>query len=98
MVSNEDETSQSVRCPACEGYHPQGGFAMAKLCERLVREGYVRDDRKAELLERAKNMQAGRGFVTDKVLAEREAYEKKQAAEKPPEPQPETPDLSDFLQ
>lgn len=84
-------TDKPMQCPACEGYHPQGGFAMAKLIERLVRENYVRPERETELLEKAKNMQAGKAFVTDAVLRERAAY-----AAGAPDPIA-TPDLGDFL-
>ena len=38
-------------------------YAMGQLVRRLVAEGYVREDRAPELLERAGNLEAGRGFV-----------------------------------
>lgn len=51
-------------------YSPtQCAYAMARLMERIVSEGYVRDDRAAELLERARNQEHGRGFRTDAELA-----------------------------
>ena len=40
------------------------GWAMANLMRRLIADGYVREDRKTELEERTKNMEAGRGFRT----------------------------------
>ena len=55
-------------CPTCgtaARYHPQCGYAMVKLLERLVAEGYVRDDRQKELLERTANMNGDRGFLSD---------------------------------
>lgn len=63
----------SSECPTCGReavYHPQAGFAMAKLCERLVADGYVVADLKTDLLERARNMQAGRGFLSNVELKE----------------------------
>lgn len=54
------------------------GYAMAKLMERLVVEGYVKPERAAELRERAHNLEHGRGFLTDRELSS-------------PKPEPETP-------
>jgi len=59
-------------CPACGKqavYHPQAGYAMSALCRRLVDEGYVAKDRQKELLDRACNMQRGRGFLTNAEIA-----------------------------
>lgn len=43
-------------------------YAMAQLVRRLVAEGYVRDERAAELFVRAGNLEAGRGFVIDETI------------------------------
>lgn len=68
-------------------------YAMGQLMRRLVVEGYVREERKAELAERALNLECGRGFVTD-----RERNTPTQAA---PPPKPKTAkkiadELADF--
>jgi hypothetical protein len=52
-------------------YGQAAAFALAKLCERLIREGYVRPERATELQQRASNMQHGRGFLTEAELAKR---------------------------
>ena len=50
-------------------YNPrQCAFAMGKLLERLVDEGYIREDRQSELLERARNMRDDKAFMTDVEL------------------------------
>jgi hypothetical protein len=62
----------SDQCPFCgieAVYHPRASYALAKLCERLVAEGYVVEDRQKELLDRACNMQRGRGFLTNAEIA-----------------------------
>lgn len=43
-------------------------YAMSKLLERLVDEGYVRKSRTNELLERAHNMEHDKGFLTNAEL------------------------------
>ena len=54
------------------GKHPDPVvYAMAKLLERLVAEGYVRPDRTSELLERAQNLERNRGFLTHAELKQR---------------------------
>lgn len=68
----------SSECPTCgsdAAYHPQCAFAMAKLLERLVDEGYVRKERKVELLNRAWNLEHERGFLTNKELETKQAEE-----------------------
>ena len=44
------------------------GYAMTNLMERLVREGYVREDREKELLERTANMREHHAFQTNEEL------------------------------
>jgi hypothetical protein len=44
----------------------QTRYAMCRLLDRLVVEGYIRDDRVAELKERVSSLEAGRGFTTKK--------------------------------
>lgn len=58
-------------CPTCGAsvrYHPQCAFAMAKLCARLVEDDYIRPERRAELKNRAHNLERGLGFLTDSEL------------------------------
>ena len=50
-------------------------YAMQKLLERIVDEGYVKPDRAPELLERAANMVNGRGFFTRAELKQRQDAE-----------------------
>lgn len=51
-------------------YSPtQCAYAMRQLLIRLVDQGYVVDDRQAELLERARNHALGSGFLTDAELS-----------------------------
>lgn len=45
------------------------GYAMAQFVARLIDEGYVREERRKELGSRARNLQAGDGFLTDEELA-----------------------------
>ncbi len=71
---NADE----LKCPLCDDWHPQGSYAFAKLLERLALEGYVRDERKAELMERARNLRAGKGFLTDAELEAERARARQQ--------------------
>ena len=44
-------------------------YAMQMLLCRLVDEGYVRDERRAELLDRAFNLKCGHGFLTNAELS-----------------------------
>lgn len=44
-------------------------YAMAKLNERLIAEGYVVPERAAELRERSHNLEQGRGFLTNRELS-----------------------------
>lgn len=44
-------------------------FSMARMLVRLVKEGYVRPEREAELTERAKYMEQGIGFLAAAELA-----------------------------
>lgn len=50
-------------------------YAMARLIERLVAEDYVRDDRSKELLNRAHNLELGRGFLTNQELKTKQSEE-----------------------
>jgi len=50
-------------------------IAMAKLFKRIVAEGYVREDHEKELLDRARNMEHGRGFITDEELWQQQQVE-----------------------
>jgi len=61
-----------MTCPHCSYNPDQCAYAMAKLLERIVTDGYVREERAEELLERARNMQHGRAFLTDAELQEQE--------------------------
>lgn len=63
-------------------------YAMAQLVRRLVAEGYVRDERAAELQKRADNLQAGRGFVLDgeATTADTAAPAKRKTPAKPAAP------------
>lgn len=68
-------------------------YAMGHLLRRLVDEGYVRDDRKPELVERALNMELGHGFRIDR--------ERHAPPPPPPTPKPKTTkkiadELADF--
>lgn len=60
--------SECPTCGASARFHPQCCFAMAKLCGRLIEEGFVRPERTAELRERARNLERGQGFLTDQEL------------------------------
>jgi acetolactate synthase regulatory subunit len=53
---------------------------MCELLHQLYHEGYIREDRSAELLERTLNMKRGRGFVTNAKL-ESEAQTQKEEIE-----------------
>lgn len=63
-------------------------YAMGQLLKRLVAEGYVLDSRRAELLERAANLEAGRGFVTNEPATAPPATSKPKRTTKPPTPTP----------
>lgn len=70
--------ADELRCPTCRGYHPQGAFAFSVLVERLIEDGFVRDDRSKELLERARNLRAGRGFLPDAAKPRRNPTEEEE--------------------
>lgn len=55
--------------------HIQTRYAMSKLLERLVVEGYVVPARAPELLDRAQNMERGLGFLTKAELARSQSTE-----------------------
>lgn len=65
-------------------------YAMGQLVRRLVAEGYVREDRSAELLERGSNLEAGRGFVMSNEPDPLKAP-LKEALKRAPKPKPATP-------
>lgn len=91
-------TDNPVQCPCCSGYHSQGGYAMAKLIERLAHEGYIVREKQDELLEKAANMKVGKPFVTNEVLRRRAEYAaKNQTVQVDDEGEPATLDLGDFL-
>jgi hypothetical protein len=55
-----------TECPSCGKkavYHPQCGYAMAKLMKRLLTNGYIVAELKHDLRERASNMERARGFL-----------------------------------
>lgn len=61
----------SEGCPTCGAsvdFHPQCCYAIAKLCERIIDEDYIRPERRAELRNRARNLERGSGFHTDHEL------------------------------
>lgn len=60
--------SECLACGATAEFHPQCRFAMAKLCTRLIEEDYIRPERRAELRNRALNLERGLGFLTDQEL------------------------------
>lgn len=43
-------------------------YAIARLLERLVLEGYVRPERTPELMNRSHNLERGHGFITTQEL------------------------------
>lgn len=53
----------------------QTNYAMTVLLQRLLDEGYVRDDRQQELRERATNLGRDRGFLTDAEVQQKQAEE-----------------------
>ncbi len=61
--------TECVTCGRKAVYHPQCGYAMAKLLERLIAEHYIRPERVQDLLERASNMDGGRGFFSNAELS-----------------------------
>lgn len=62
-MSNEAETEDCPSCGKAATYHPQAGYAMAALMQRLLDEGYIVADLQTDLRERASNMKRGRGFL-----------------------------------
>lgn len=66
-----------MECPTCGAAVPsyQCVYAMAKLCERLIEENYVRPERAAELRNRALNLERGHGFLTDQELKKQQQEE-----------------------
>lgn len=57
-------------------YEEHANRAICLLLKRLVAGGYVRKARQAELLDRANNLKAGRGFVTDVELRDPKQVER----------------------
>ncbi len=46
-------------------------YALCRLCERLMNEGYIYTERIPELSERTHNMERGDGFLTNAELKEK---------------------------
>lgn len=64
-----DVDDRKVSLPNKDPYSPQQcAWAMGQLLQRLVDEGYVRDERAPELLDRAANLERYRGFLTTAEL------------------------------
>jgi len=53
-----------MKCEHCDYSPDQCQYAMIVLLQRLIDDGYIRDDRKQNLTERMTSMSAGYGFIT----------------------------------